>query len=543
MVAGSGGPAATLDRVRGMVSDDDGPSVALVLLAGAVAAAVLSPLLWLLLRASTVEPAAAYSLLTSPTAVEVLANSLGLVAVVTAASVTLGVPLAILTVQTDLPYRRIWTVLVALPLVVPSYIGAFAYVSAFGPNGALAGLLAPLGIPVPTVYGLGGTALVLTLFVYPYVFLTTRASLLSFDESQLEAARTLNHGYRAAFRRVILPQIAPGVTAGALLVALYTLSDFGTPAIMRFDVFTRVIYVELNSFGVGRANATLFSLELLAVTAVILALESRVGGNEAAGYGTPASVRAMIPLGRYRWAAMALTALVTVFTLALPVAILAMWLVRSGPGYAGGGLAFQPEFAVNSVSVAALAAGATLLFALPVAYYAGRSDSWVARAAERATYMGYAMPGVVLGLALVFFGIHYAPAVYQTLPLLVFAYVVRFLPQAVGSTRSSVLGVDPELVGAARVLGAPPRQAFRRVTLPLIAPGLLAGAALVFLTTMKELDTTLILHPTGFTTLVTYIWRVQEAGYYGRAALPALVLVVVSGLSMIPLLIQERDDA
>ncbi|SFR88710.1 iron(III) transport system permease protein [Halomicrobium zhouii] len=543
MGAGSDRAGTTRDRLRGIARDDDGPSVALVLLAGGVAAAVLTPLLWLLLRASTIEPAEALSLLTSPTATDVLVNSLGLVAVVTAASVALGVPLAVLTVQTDLPFRRFWTVVVALPLVVPSYIGAFAYVSAFGPNGALADLLAPLGIPVPTVYGLGGTALVLTLFVYPYVFLTTRASLLSFDESQLEAARTLNHGYRAAFRRVILPQIAPGVTAGALLVALYTLSDFGTPAIMRFDVFTRVIYVELNSFGIGRANATLFSLELLAVTAVILALESRVGGDGGSGYGSPASANAVVPLGRYRWVAAALPALVATFTLVLPVGVLAMWLVRSGPGYAGGGLAFQPEFALNSVYVAALAALATVLFALPVAYYAGRSNTWLARAAERATYLGYAMPGVVLGLALVFFGIHYAPAVYQTLPLLVFAYVVRFLPQAVGSTRSSVLGVDPELIGAARVLGAPPRRAFRRVTLPLIAPGLLAGAALVFLTTMKELDTTLILHPTGFTTLVTYIWRVQEAGYYGRAALPALVLVVVSGLSMIPLLRQRGDDA
>jgi len=543
MAAGSDGAGTARDRVLGIVRDDDRPSVALVLLAGGVAAAVLTPLLWLLLRASTIEPTEAFSLLTSPTAIDVLTNSLGLVALVTAASVALGVPLAVLTVQTDLPFRRFWTVVVALPLVVPSYIGAFAYVSAFGPNGALAGLLAPLGIPVPTVYGLGGTTLVLTLFVYPYVFLTTRASLLSFDESQLEAARTLNHGYRAAFRRVILPQIAPGVTAGALLVALYTLSDFGTPAIMRFDVFTRVIYVELNSFGIGRANATLFSLELLAVTAVILALESRVGGDGGSGYGAPASAKAVVPLGRYRWIATALPALVATFTLALPVGVLAMWLVRSGPGYAGGGLAFQPEFAFNSVYVAALAALATVLFALPVAYYAGRSNSWVARAAERATYLGYAMPGVVLGLALVFFGIHYAPAVYQTLPLLVFAYVVRFLPQAVGSTRSSVLGVDPELIGAARVLGAPPRRAFRRVTLPLIAPGLLAGAALVFLTTMKELDTTLILHPTGFTTLVTYIWRVQEAGYYGQAALPALVLVLVSGLSMIPLLRQRGDDA
>jgi iron(III) transport system permease protein len=125
---------------------------------------------------------------------------------------------------------------------------------------------------------------------------------------------------------------------------------------------------------------------------------------------------------------------------------------------------------------------------------------------------------------------------------LVFAYVVRFLPQAVGTTRSSVLGVDADLVGAARVLGEGPGGAFRRVTLPLIAPGVVAGAMLVFLTTMKELPATLILHPTGFTTLVTYIWRVQEAGYYGRAALPALVLVAVSGLSMVVLLRAEGTD-
>jgi iron(III) transport system permease protein len=538
-------------RLRGLLGlDEEGVSLSLVLLSGAVAAAVLSPLLWLLARAGQVPLTDAVALLSSPTATGVLLNSLALVAVVTGGSIVLGVPLAVLTVQTDLPFRRFWTVVIALPLVVPSYIGAFAYVSAFGPSGAIADLLAPLGVGVPTVYGLPGTALVLTLFVYPYVFLTTRASLLSFDETQLEAARTLNQGYRAAFRRVILPQVAPAVTAGALLVALYTLSDFGTPAIMRYDVFTRVIYVELNSFGAGRANATLLSLQLLTVTAVVLALESRIGGEDASGYGAPASSTPLVSLGRLRWVATLLPALVSVFTLALPVGILTMWLVRSGPGYAGGGLAFQPAFAMNSVYVSALAALVTLLFALPVAYYAGRSRSPFAWLAERATYLGYAMPGVVLGLSLVFFssnwlqrnvGVEAAQFAYQSLPLLVFAYVVRFLPQAVGSARSSVLGVDRELVGAARVLGEPPRRAFRRVTLPLIAPGLLAGAALVFLTTMKELDTTLILHPTGFTTLVTYIWRVQEAGYYGRAALPALVLVVLSGLSMVPLLRQERS--
>ncbi|KPN31592.1 thiamine transporter membrane protein [Halolamina pelagica] len=208
--AESAGVRQRLRRFLGL--DDDGVSTPLVLLSGAIAAAVLSPLVWLLLRASEVPTDEALSLIGSSG--DVFANSLALVAVVTTASVLLGVPLAVLTVQTDLPFRRFWTVVIALPLVIPSYVGAFAYISAFGPDGALADALAPFGVQIPEVYGLGGTALVLTLFVYPYVFLTTRAALLSFDETQLEAARTLNVGYLSAFRRVILPQILPAVTAG-----------------------------------------------------------------------------------------------------------------------------------------------------------------------------------------------------------------------------------------------------------------------------------------------------------------------------------------
>ena len=530
--------AAPVARSEGGSDAATIPGRLLAAAAVAVAAAVLSPVLWLLARAAEIGAADAVALAASAAALGVLANSLVLVAVVTAGAVAIGVTLAVLTVQTDLPLGRLWTVTAALPLVVPSYIGAFAYFSAFGPRGELADLLAPLGVAIPTVRGLPGTALVLTLFVYPYVFLTTRAALLSFDATQLEAARTLDHGYRAAFRRVVLPQIAPGVLSGALLVALYTLSDFGTPAIMQYDVFTRVIYVELGAF--GQARATVLALELLAVTAVVLALESRVGG--ARGHAAAASRDAVVELGVYRWPATAVPALVATFTLVVPVGVLGAWLFRSGPAYAGGGIAFEWAYGWNSVLVSVAAAAATVVVALPVAYYAGRSDSTVAGLAERSTYVGYAMPGIVLGLALVFFGTRYAPRLYQTLPLLVFAYVVRFLPQAVGTTRSSVLGVDADLVGAARVLGEGPGGAFRRVTLPLIAPGVVAGAMLVFLTTMKELPATLILHPTGFTTLVTYVWRVQETGYYGRAAMPALVLVAVSGLSMVVLLWAEGTD-
>ena len=540
-----GGLAALAGRFRWIRGEEgDRPPIGLLALSGAIAAAVLSPIVWLVLRVAGVRTGYALSLLTGPSTASVLANSLALVGAVTAASILLGVPLAVLTARTDLPFRRFFTVAVALPLVVPSYIGAFAFVSAFGPRGELAGALAPLGVEsIPTIYGFGGTVLVLTLFTYPYVYLTTRASLLSADATLPEAARTLGSSRLAAFRRITLPQVAPGIAAGALLVALYTLSDFGTPAIMRFDTFTRVIFVEYNAF--GRDFAALLSLQLLAVTAVILALESRLGADRQGAYASRSARHGSeTALGIWTAPALAFCLAVLVLCLVVPVAILAMWLVRSGgPGYSGGGFAFEWAFAWNSVGVAAAAALLSAAAAVPVAYLAARYRSVLGRVFDRATYLGYAMPGVVLGLALVYFGTTYAPALYQTLPLLIFAYVVRFLPQAIGTTQSSVLQTDPALAGAARTLGENSTGAFRRVTLPLIAPGVLAGAALVFLTTMKELPATLLLHPTGFETLVTYIWLVQGAGYYGAAAVPALVLIVVSGLSMFVILSREDSDS
>ncbi|MFC7080469.1 ABC transporter permease [Halorussus caseinilyticus] len=531
---------ATSDRIRNATAklggDDSSPPVSLVLLAGSVAAAVAFPVVWLVLRSLEIGFQQAIDLLFQPSTLEVVTNSVLLVGGVTVGSVLVGVPLAVLTVQTDLPFRRFWTVAVSLPLVVPSYIGAFAFVSAFGPHGVLSDLLAPLGVEsIPTIYGFEGATLVLTLFTYPYVFLTTRAALLSFDGTLMEAARTLNHGRWSAFRRVTLPQIAPGIAAGSLLVALYALSDFGTPAIMHFEVFTQQIYVTM-----WEPNyAALLSLQLLAFAAVILALENRLSESEDGAHVSRGSGSVRISLGAWKVPALLFCALVVVLCLVVPVGILFMWLTRSGPAYTGGGFDFQLVYGLNSVWVAVLAALAATLGALPVAYFSGRSDSRLATLFERVSYVGYATPGVVLGLALVYFASSNAPALYQTIPLLVFAYVVRFLPQAVGAVQSSVLQVDPKLTEAARTLGESPSAAFRRVTLPLVRPGVVAGAALVFLTTMKELPATLLVRPTGFETLVTYIWRVQDAGYFGQAAVPALVLVGVSALSMLVLLKQD----
>jgi iron(III) transport system permease protein len=508
---------------------DDPLPLGLTVAAAAVAAAVLLPLVWLVRTAFDVGVAEGIALLTRPTTVEVFFNSALLVAGVTAASVFLGVPLAFLTVRTDLPFARFWTVAVSLPLVIPSYIGAFAFVSAFGPRGAFQRFLAPLGIEsLPEIYGFHGAVLVLTLYTYPYVYITTRAALKSLDTTLIDAARTLRHSRREAFRHVTLPHIRPAVAAGSLLVALYVLSDFGTPAIMQFDAFTRVIYVEFNAF--GRDTATLLSLQLVGLTVFILALESKVSGNERTTAGGRSTD--VVPLGRWTLPAVGLCV--------VPLAILVTWLGDTSA--VGQGLAFRAEYAFNSVGVSAAAALAATVAGLPVAYLAAKRDSKLGTLAERATYIGYAVPGVVLGLALVFLGTTVATPIYQTTFLLVFAYLVRFLPQAVGSLQASFLRVDPALPEAARTLGRTPVGAFRSVTLPLVAPGLLGGAALVFLTTMKELPATLLLRPSGFKTLVVHIWTAYASGYFGQAAIPALILLGVSGLSMLVILSQEGYD-
>lgn len=519
---------------------DSSPHTLLAVVSLAISLLLLAPLVWVFLRAGEIEFARAVELLTSDTTVSVTLNTLALVTGVTVASILIGVPLAILTAQTDLPFKRFWTITSALPLVVPSYIGAFAFVSAFGPRGVLADLLSPLGIEqIPTIYGLHGAMLVLTLFTYPYVFLTTRASLLSFDGTVVEAARTLNHTRWEAFRRVTLPQIAPGIAAGALLVALYALSDFGTPAIMQYDVFTRMIY---NEFGARRLDyASVLSMLLLVMAIGILAVESRLSAGRDGAYVSSGSHRpGLIRLGYWKAPALLFCGAIASLCLVLPIGILLQWLLRSGTGYSGGGFAFEASYAWNSVGLAAAAAAICVVAALPIAYLSARGTSGVSSLPERATYVGYAVPGVVLGLALVYLGLRYVPFLYQSVILLVFAYVIRFLPQAVGATESSILQVDPSYIEAARSLGYHPLSAFRKVVLPLVAPGIAAGAALVFLTTMKELPATLMLRPTGFETFVTYIWLVQGAGYYGQAAVPALVLVGLSGLSM--LVILRRED-
>ena len=206
------------------------------------------------------------------------------------------------------------------------------------------------------------------------------------------------------------------------------------------------------------------------------------------------------------------------------------WLVRGL--LAGEPLLLLWSATVNSVVVSGAAAVVAAVCSIPVAVMVVRHPGKISHIIERMSFTGFALPGIVVALALVFFAVNYARPVYQTVWLLVFAYVVLFLPAALGATRAALLKVSPSLEDAARGLGRSPSQTIRTVTAPLIAPGIVMGAALVFLIAMKELPATLILGPLGFKTLATAVWSASSEAFFAQAAAPALLLIVISSVPM-----------
>ncbi len=500
--------------------------------------AILLPLVYLWLRAVQGEQGL-FELVLRPSTLRILGNSLGLAASVAFCSALIAVPIAWLTVRTDLPLRRLFSVLTALPLVIPSYIGAYLMVSTLGPRGLVQSWLQPLGVErLPSIYGFPGALVVLTLLTFPYTLLSVRASLLGIDPALEDASRVLGRNRWQTFWRVVFPQLRPGMAAGSLLVVLYTLRDFGAVSIMRFNTFTRAIYIQYQSL-IDRSGAAALALVLVLLALGLLAAE---WGIRQRGRHYGSSPKAVAPvqvaLGRWKWPAMIFCSLVVLFSLLIPAVNLVYWLVRGlGAGEQVGALWAQTW---NSFWISAVAALVTMASALPVVVLSVRRPGRLSQVLERSTYLGFAMPGVVIALALVFFGSNFATLIYQTSPLLIFAYLVLFIPQAVGSVRASLLQVHPNLEEAGRSLGRPPLQVFLRVTAPLVRPGLAVGFALVFLTVMKELPATLILSPIGFKTLATSVWSAVSAAYFAQAALPALLLIVVSSVPM-AFLILRRD--
>lgn len=474
--------------------------------------ASLLPVVYLAVRAGEGGwDAIAATLFTERTA-RLLVRSLGLAAASAGSCAVIGVALAWLTVRTDLPGRRVLRVVAALPLAIPSYVGAFAYLATFPGSG-----------------GFAAAWVVLTLLSYPYVFLPVASALEGVDPTLEEAARSLGDGPGRAFRRVTLRQVRPAVATGSLLVGLYVLSDFGAVSILRFDSFTRVIFQSYQS-SFDRTPAAILGCLLAVFTLAVVFAEGRTRGR-ARYYSAGRGARRPPPtiaLGRWRWPALALPLSVAAASLGVTLVTLLRWMSTSASVDVD--LARLRDAAMGSVGASAAGAVVAAAAAIPVALLSARYRGRLASTVERSVYVAHALPGVVVALSLVFFSIRVVPAYYQQLPVLVFAYAVLFLPLAVSAESTSALQAPPVLDDVARSLGRRPLEVFRTVTAPLLAPGVAAGAALVFLTCIKELPATLLLGPTGFDTLATRVWSSTQVAAFGDAALPALVLVVVAAV-------------
>ena len=487
------------------------PPVVLLPAVLGISVAVL-PIAYLVVRAGESGWSRVVEVVWQASTLALVARSLVLAATVTALCVLVAVGLAVLVTRTDLPYRRAVGVTAALPLAIPSYVAAYAWLAAYRP-----------------VAGFGGAVLVLTACSYPYVFLPVVAALRRTDASVEEVARSLGRRPAQVLLGVTVPQIRASIAAGALLVALYVLSDFGAVSLLRYDVFTRVIHFAYRA-SFDRTPAAILAALLVAITVAITVAEARARRRadlvELGGRTVRPAYR--IALGRWRWPAFAACLATFALAVGFPLASMVYWLIRSQRS--GIDVERLASSAASTIGLSFGGAAVSVLLALPVGVLVARYSSPASRVVERSVFAAHGLPGIVIGLALVFFGVRYAPAIYQEVPLLLVAYAALFLPTAFGAIRTAVQAVSVDLEHVARSLGRTPAGVLRSVTLPLAMPGIAAGFALAMLTCMKELPATLLLRPTGLDTLATSLWSQTDVVAFGRAAPYAVLLVLLAGL-------------
>ncbi len=463
---------------------------------------------------------------------ELLWNTLSLTAAVTITSVLLGVILAWIVQRTDLPGRHIWSWILALPLVIPPYVGAVAYLIVLGPTGWLRDVwnkysFLPGEFPLD-MYTFWGIYLILTLFTYPYVYLIVSAAMKRLNKNFEEVARSQGMNMWQVFWKVNLPLLRPAIGAGAILIALYVISDFGAIAMLRYMTFTSAIYYQMGSY--DNISATVLSVVLIAITLIILWGEARLQRkndySQSASGGS--SKPEVIPLGK--WKIVTLLFLIFIFFIAvvLPIIVLVYWSVI---GFQAG--AMDSKFwiyAFNSLKVSGIAALISMIIALPIVYLKSRYPSVISKLIDKLAYSGYALPGVIVALGLVF--VFNNTPLYNTFFLIIIAFIILFLPQAMQAQEASISLLSPRIDEAAQSLGQPPWKVMFTVILPSILPGVLAGGALVFVSSIKELPATLLLRPPGYDTMAIRIWVEASEALYHLAAPHALLIIL---LSIIPL--------
>ncbi len=447
-----------------------------------------------------------------PYTLNLLLNTLFLAGMVTALSLLVGTAAAWCTERCDLPGRRAWRLLTALPLAMPAYVSSFAWSS--------------LG---PAFQGMAGAILILTFYSVPMIYLPVCAALRSLDPNQEDVARSLGHGRWRCFRRVVLPQIVPALGGGALLVASHMLAEFGALSFLSVETFTTAIFDQYtNEF--DNNQAALLSGVLMLICLPVAWGEAASRRRRRVARISRGSARPAVPIRLGLWTVPVLAglALLAALSFGVPMVTLLFWL-QEGTS-TGRGLGTVVPALLTTLAYAVPGAAFTVALAVPLVAAATRTRGRLAVAADRLPYIVHGLPGIVVALAAVAICIRVLPAIYHTPLLVMLVYAALFLPLAQSSIRASAELLPREIEDVARSLGDGPLRAFRRAVLPNLAPGMAAALALVGLQLMRELTAMLLLAPAGVVTLATEFWSYTSDRMYGAAAPFAAALVLVSGL-------------
>ena len=489
--------------------------VALLMVSCLVAAVLALPLVFLLIEAHGAGTADVAHLIFRPLTGTLLWNTVRLAIVVTAACAVIGTAAAWCVERTDLPGRRAWAVLVVVPLAIPDFVVSFGWNSLW-----------------TWAHGFRGAVIVMTLAVYPLVYLPVAASLRSADPGQEEVARSLGSGRVRTFVRITLGQAKGAILGGCLLVALVLLAEYGAFEILGYQTFTTEIFTELNAYSFDASCA--LSLVLVLLSLLVLAGEGMLRGRGRVSRSGPMTQRITPPqrLGWARWPVLALFAALVLLALGVPVASTLYWMVAGLPPALSGGANVSLVNAAGHTAVYGGTAGilATVM-AFPVALLAVRHSGRMRHFLERSTYLVLGMPGVVIAFALSYFTERYAAGFGDgTSMLLIACYAIMFFPLALVGVKASLARAPVSLDEMARSLGRSRLAVLCRVTMRLAGPGLAAAFCLVFLSAVTELTATLLLIPTGTQTLATQFWVYESNLSYSQAAPFALVMILVAAV-------------
>lgn len=517
------------------------PSLSFLQLAALSSAAlVLLPLIYITALALSADPSV-WSRLWTTRVPELLWNTISLAGAVVLLALVLGVSTAWIVTRCEFPGRRLWEVALVLPLAMPTYVLAYVFNYLLGFGGPIEQLWQMLAGPEARLFApqsFTGVILVMALATFPFIYLLTRSALLTFNVSFEEVARTCGASPLKRVFSVTLPLLRPSIAAGAALVILYVVSDFGAVSLLRYQTLTYAVFQQMTG-QLDNQAASILSV-LLVFLALLFLLTERWFRRKSRFYQTAGRYRAPQRIHCNRLQTVGLTASLSVImgaAFGAPVSLLIAW-------------SLSPEalaildarffgFVLNSAVLATLAATAGVLVGLPLAYLASRKPTWLNTGCLQAAYAGYVLPGPVAALAVLVLCLNLMPVVYGTVFVLIVAYVLHFLPAGLQSLEPAIQQITPNLEEVARTLGLSARETLRQVTLPLIRNGIIVAWVLIFLQTMKELPATLLLRPVGFDTLAIRVWLEASEEYYQLAA-PSALLIVLVGLPALALLL-SRD--